>query len=59
MRRWLTASSFSLFILALVLAYDVYRGMRGRVQLGMEIAAAIVCVAIGFFGVWVRHRDEY
>jgi hypothetical protein len=59
MRRWLAASSFSLFTLALVLAYDAYRGMRGRAQLAMEVAAAVVCAAVGFIGVWVRHRDEH
>jgi len=61
MRRWLARLSFSLFVIALVLAWEAYKashrvdeGARSRATLYAVGAAA--AFALGLAGVRERHR---
>lgn len=62
MRKWLARLSFSLIIVAAVLAYEgrqVMRGDRGSRPAWAAyafFAGAAVCLGLGFRGVRERHR---
>jgi hypothetical protein len=62
MQRWLARFSFSFFILAAVLAWEVYNiieGRRGYVpqwQIALYCIAAMMAIVLGGVGVRARHR---
>ncbi len=63
MQRWLSRLSFSFFIVAAVLAWEVYniqQGPRGVVpqwRVPLYCVAGMMAVVLGGLGVRARHRD--
>ena len=63
MDRWLARFSFSFFILAMVLAWEIYKilqGQRGYVpvwRIALYSFATAVFIVAGVLGVRARHRD--
>jgi hypothetical protein len=62
MRKWLARLSFSLIIVAAVLAWEAWRTRRGDRGPGREwqgyalVAGAAICFGLGLRGVRERHR---
>ena len=62
MQRWIARFSFSFFILAAVLAWEVYniiQGRRGYVpqwRIALYCIAAMMAFVLGGVGVRARHR---
>ena len=62
MRRWLSRLSFSFFIVALLLIWQVYKSMTGRAapleqwRLALYLIAAVLAVVMGALGVRARHQ---
>lgn len=65
MQRWLARLTFSFFIVAAVLLYDVYGARRGfrpalpEWRLYTELGAAVVLILLGIAGVRQRHRQDH
>jgi hypothetical protein len=57
MRKWLARLSFSLIILALVLAWEGRRVARTGGGATPYYAGAVVLVALGLAGIRERHRQ--
>jgi hypothetical protein len=63
MDRWLARFSFSFFILAMVLAWEIYQCLDGRRGVVAPWRIALYCVgsaifiALGALGVRARHRS--
>lgn len=63
MRRWLARLSFSFIIVALVLGWDAWRSLREYTEprpqwrIAVQFIAAAACLALGFAGTAMRHRD--
>jgi hypothetical protein len=63
MNRWLARFSFSFFIFAGLLAWEIYNSLEGRRgmvpawRLALYCVAAAIFVALGTVGVRERHRS--
>ena len=63
MNRWLARLSFSFFIVAFVLIWEIYNSMtgkRGPVSQGRVALYMIACVfaiVLGVMGIRARHRE--
>jgi hypothetical protein len=60
MRQWLARLSFSLFVIAAVLAWEAYKatGRADRGRASMCTVGAVVAVGMGLLGVRERHRPR-
>jgi len=64
MDRWLARLSFSFFIIAAVLVWEIYKSMigeRGPVpqwRIVLYMVATVMCIALGAMGVRARHRSN-
>ena len=64
MRPWLARFSFSFFIVAAVLAWESYKGMRGDLgpisqwRIVLFMIAAVLSFVMGVSGVRERHRPR-
>jgi hypothetical protein len=58
MRQWLARLSFSLFIIAGVLAWEAYKATdrAQRARASMCTVGAVVAFGVGILGVRERHR---
>jgi hypothetical protein len=63
MGRWLARFSFSFFIVAMILLWQIYRSQKGEApplpvwRQALYLAGAFVGVSLGFMGLRQRHRD--
>jgi hypothetical protein len=64
MNRWLARLSFSFFVIAAILLWEIYRiitGRRGEVseaRIALYVIACALAVAMGAVGVRARHRPQ-
>lgn len=64
-RAWLARLGYSFFIIAGVLAWEIYRVLTGRAapvptwQLAMYILAGSMAVAMGIAGMRARHQSQH
>ena len=63
MRRWLARLSFSLFVIALVLAWEAYKASHradegGGSRAALYAVGAAAAFALGLAGVRERHRPS-
>ena len=62
MDRWLARFSFSFFIFAFVLIWQIYKIMEGRLgyvapwRIALYAFATAVCIVLGVLGVRARHK---
>jgi cytochrome c oxidase assembly factor CtaG len=62
--RWLARLSFSFFIIAAVLFWEMYKisqGERGPVptwRIGVYVVGCLLAIVLGALGVRARHRQE-
>jgi len=62
-QRWLARLSFSFFIIAAVLFWEIYKilqGSRGEVpewRLAVYFAGCLLAIVLGVIGVRARHRE--
>ena len=62
MQKWLARLSFSFFIIAFVLAWELNKTMRAgpgtpKWKIGLYTAAIALAIALGAVGVKARHRS--
>ena len=63
MQRWLSRLSFSFFIVAAVLAWEIYNIQQGRRGIVPQYRVVLyylgtsICVVLGMLGVKARHRE--
>jgi cytochrome c oxidase assembly factor CtaG len=63
-QRWLARLSFSFFIIAAVLFWEIYKiseGARGTVagwRIGLYLVGCMLAITMGILGVRARHRSE-
>lgn len=62
--RWLARLSFSFFIIAAVLLWEMHKislGQRGTVpgwRIGMYLVGVVLAISLGILGVRARHRGD-
>ncbi|HTL28923.1 MAG TPA: hypothetical protein VL282_06880 [Tepidisphaeraceae bacterium] len=65
MDRWLSRLSFSFFIIAAVLVWEIYKsliGERGPVpqwRIALYLLATVISITLGAMGVRARHRSRF
>ena len=64
MDRWLARFSFSFFIIAALLVWEIYMAMTGRREdlqqwrIALYMLASVISITLGAMGVRARHRRE-
>jgi len=63
-QRWLARLSFSFFIIAAVIFWEIYKisqGARGDIpawRVGLYLIGLLLAVSLGSLGIRARHRSE-
>jgi len=62
MNRWLARLSFSFFIIAAVLTWEIYSALTGRrgqvseIRVALYMVATVLAIVMGAMGIRARHR---